>query len=414
MTRRIALLVSLCLFALVSFPLESHGQLVSEKAAETYRAMLPETDQDRWNELFQNGDLLFYTEREMPKAYQQNMGGIAQSTFHWAGYNVSADNIGINGRRAEASKPHGAGGNANIEFPWKTPGGLHDSPNTSNFKFLYLPEVDGKKLPVVYWNERLPYSTTGAGVGLKWIYPKGAILGECLMVVDPQTKQKYTFEVRMRIRLKDSWDVEVLRPFPTAKSLAARIKELRGNDQSVAQMVSHVESEFPVETRLLYGPHPTNVSFRREAGVDHLPSLDRELVKELLTTTPFQTAVGAEWRRDNAMEVFAPTTKADFHIIPQNYKGTFLGTDTESCKNCHSATLKHATHFDAPRQWYGHVRGSDGIFSFHPVDPSCVANNGATLPVVIRRSLLEAGYVARFDRQQHTSQHYTVIKDLID
>jgi hypothetical protein len=415
MVRKIAMMAAFSFCLLAFFPVETNAQLVSEKSEELYRSMLPVTDQERWNKLFQEGDLLFYTEREMPKAYQQNVGGGPQATFHWANYNISGDTVGINGRRAEASKPHGAGGNANVEFPWKTPGGLHDSPNTENFKFMHLPVVDGNRLPVVYWNERLPDATTGSGTGLKWVFPKGAILGECLMLIDPTTKQKYTFEVRMRVRGETAWDVEILRPFPTSKSLAKRIRELRPVEEvSNNQLVAHAESEFPVETRLLYGPHPTNVSFREEAGIDNLPATDPALIRELLTTTEFKSAVGLEWREDDrGQKVFAPTTAAAFHIVPKNYKATFLGTDTESCMSCHNATHKHTTHFDAPRQWYGHVRGSDGIFSFHPVDPSCVADNGATLPVVIRKSLLSGGYVARYDQGKHGKEHYRIISDLM-
>jgi hypothetical protein len=67
---------------------------------------------------------------------------------------------------------------------------------------------------------------------------------------------------------------------------------------------------------------------------------------------------------------------------------------------------KHARHFDAARGWYGHVRGDDGIFSFHPIDPSRISRNGATIQPLLNRHLVEAGIVAAYDPARHPGDLY--------
>jgi hypothetical protein len=78
--------------------------------------------------------------------------------------------------------------------------------------------------------------------------------------------------------------------------------------------------------------------------------------------------------------------------------------------NCHDDTLKPARSFDAPRGWYGRVRGSDGIFSFHPIEPSSISRNGSPVQVRIRQSLVRAGMVERYDRAKHPADRYSAIK----
>ena len=95
--------------------------------------------------------------------------------------------------------------------------------------------------------------------------------------------------------------------------------------------------------------------------------------------------------------------------MPAGYSGTIAGTDTGSCAKCHDGVAKHARHFDAARGWYGHVRGDDGIFSFHPIDPSRISYNGATIPPVLSRDLVESGIVAPYDPARHIGDRYRAL-----
>lgn len=62
--------------------------------------------------------------------------------------------------------------------------------------------------------------------------------------------------------------------------------------------------------------------------------------------------------------------------------------------------------FSSGRQWYGRVRGADQIFSFHPFALESIADNGASLPVRMRRELTDAGIIAPFDGRVHTAARY--------
>jgi hypothetical protein len=152
------------------------------------------------------------------------------------------------------------------------------------------------------------------------------------------------------------------------------------------------------------------VAFDVGAGVETLPRLGEDLAAELLDSTPFKSALGAAWRRTGETTVFAPHADEPFSIVPPNYHGTFLGTDTDSCKNCHEHTLKHVDQFDAQRDWYGYIRGSDQIFTWHPIEPSAISRSGAPQQVRLRRAFVEGGVLEQYDRQRHPESRYSPLK----
>jgi hypothetical protein len=82
-----------------------------------------------------------------------------------------------------------------------------------------------------------------------------------------------------------------------------------------------------------------------------------------------------------------------------------------SCAKCHESTLKHVDEFDTPRQWYGRVRGSDRIFTFHPIEPASISTNGAPRQVRLRQAFVDSGLVAWYDRSKHPSDVYQVLRD---
>lgn len=381
----------------------AHGQLVSHAKERQLRKFFPRTTDEDLNAVFA-GKLLLYTDREMPAAYQKWDG---------MGFGVHSPAYNISGDAAEAAKGHGRGGNANVEFPWKEPGGT-DSARVETFRFVRLPTVNGRQQPVVWFRRVLSGGDTTAG--FSWVFPNDTIVGEVLYMRGPDG-YGYTFEVRTRTKVYGHWGVNIYRPFPTAASLASGIKRLRAAWQENQQLRAVVERlEHPSNLQVRYlgdDRHVKHPAFRQWAIVSDLPGLgDDKLVAELLRTTPFEPASGEAWLQGRRYTAYAPTTNASWHIVPRGYTAGFIDVGETSCKRCHESANKRADFFEdvfTGRQWYGRVRGSDQIFSFHPFSPDSISYNGAGGPVAMRRELEAAGLLERYDPRRHSSKVYHML-----
>jgi hypothetical protein len=352
------------------------GQLMSAEKAASLRVYFPRVDDAKIQSVLSDPNLILYTDAEIEPAYQQNDGALPG--LHAVSYNISADQ----------SEPFG---NGNREFPWGTPAGLHKSRH-SVFRFLLLPVVRGVRLPVV-WFRRLLRGDDRQSVC--WVYPVGTVVGEVLIQNGPDG-HGYAFEVRTRTRERGQWAVDAFRPFPTPEALAERLKEL-----GYAQPVSFGQPTL----RTLADQHPRQ-TFRSTALVEELPPLPASVVAKLLTTTPFKSALGTAWRETDQHVAAAPTTSQAFHIVPPNYEAGFIQVDSQSCKRCHENTLDHVDDFDAGRDWYGRIRGSDGIFSFHPFARESISHNGFGRPVRMNPRLEQAGIVEPYDAAKHPANLY--------
>lgn len=367
-------------------------RLMSRKKYKRLRSRLPEVADPVLQKILRDDRLILYTDVEMPRAYQDWDGGLPG--VHSPHYNISAN----------SSEPYG---NANIEFPWGTPAGTHRAKNVASFKFLWLPRgADGNVLPVVWYRWRHPGDSAR---GYEWIFPVGAIVGEVLCLRGPDGKQ-YTFELRIRVRDYGEWAVDVFRPFPTATALADCIKQVRPQwraDAKLSKLVTHLEQPMVMKKHRLADDHPRH-AFVESMGIDRLPPVgDDQLVIELLAGTKFQSALDVVWR-DGASGSFtcAPTTSAAFHIVPAGYDAGFVEVDPVSCSRCHDTVGQHAQYFEYGRDWYGRVRGSDAIFSFHPFSPLSVSPNGIGQSVSMRRELIESGVLERYNRSKHPHDKY--------
>lgn len=382
-------------------------QIMPAEKVEALRQSFPKSELQHWNKVFNDPKTVLYTDQEIIPAYQHADRGLivvggggsvfgsnTRTSFQWPGYNISGDDL-------ERQKPHGFGGNANIEFPWRTPGGLDHAENSiGKFRFFRLPDRKGGGVyPVAYFENVLHGSKMGPHLGLSWIFPVGTVFGEVLALRD-SSGELNTFEVRLRIRQEGYWDVDILRPFPTSKDLEAELRK-RGKD-SLADTVA----ASPVEMKTLRDPLHRNVAFVSKAGEAILPSIDPALAKALLNETPFKSAVGADWKGG----ANTASSKQAFSIVPKDYLGSFLGNDPDSCMECHKHTQKHVDEFDSVRQWYGRVRGSDGIFTWHPIDARSVSRSGFQMQPLIRRDFISAGWVAQFDPAVHKHDRYHLLE----
>ena len=363
-------------------------RLVSEAREAQLRELLPQVSDKQYRKLLHDPDLMFYTDREMPPAYQ--LWGSSLQGVHAPDYNISAGD----------GEPFG---NGNREFPWSTPAGTHRTSGVTTFRFMYLPkDKEGHPLPIV-WHRR------GDGA-YAWTFPVGTVFGEVLGLTAPDG-ESYTFEVRVRKREKGDWLADAFRPYPTAKDLARRIKQLRPDwkqNEQLAAVCEHLLEPLELEVLTLADSQPTRRTFKSRMAVDELPELgDDKLVAELLSDVTFHSCLGRSWRINEAgSSAAAPTTQASFHIVPKNYDAGFIDVDQLSCMRCHNTTNKNVKHFDAAREWYGNIRGSDAIFSFHPFAPSCISHNGFSQPVQFRAAFTDAGILVKYDQEVHSNELY--------
>jgi hypothetical protein len=329
---------------------------------------------DPWLNQLRKKHIIFYNESAMPPAYQDFDGALPG--VHSPSYNISA----------VRSEPIG---NANREFPWGSPAGLHESSNFKAFRFVHIPEGEA----IYWWRQRLPRD--GARGTFVWQYPAGTVFGEILLVTDPEGYDM-TFELRTRTRTDKGWTMNAFRPFTTHAELAQRIKKLAPDWKEKPELASIVTGDDSGEKILRLTNNHDLVSFDATALSTPLPPIDHDLVRKLLST-PFKSALGQEWKKsEDGTEAHAPTTDAAFHIVPRNYRGGFVEVSSASCMRCHDTTLKHARDFQAFRDWYGRVRGSDAIFSFHIFEPGSISYSGFASEPSLRRELVSAGLLKQW------------------
>ena len=100
--------------------------------------------------------------------------------------------------------------------------------------------------------------------------------------------------------------------------------------------------------------------------------------------------------------------------MPAKYDAGFVEVDRASCMRCHKTVNQPVDKFQSGRDWYGRIRGSDGIFSFHPFDPSSLSGNGYPVPVRMRDELVSAGVIERYDAKKHDKLRYAQVPTLIE
>jgi hypothetical protein len=280
-------------------------------------------------------DVTFYT----PTDSYQDWSNVAGGVFD------RRNNISAN--RAE---PHG---NANREFPWKT-GGIDESTNAKGYVFYQLP----KKGEIVWWRDHgKRWSTRVGGTNwllevhpgtYQWEFPEGTLFGEVLTV------DGKTFEVRLMKKKNRRWHFRIFRPF-------------RHRHQVVKFAVKAKDKKAPPKKppARLKNKHPVTV-IDEQALADEL-ELTPEGVAQILAR-PFEDVTDAVWAEEAGQKCYAPTTTKKGQIVPVNYQGHFL--HGQSCAKCHDTVGKNVSEFQPGRDWYGSVRGGDGVFSFDIFDPA--------------------------------------------
>lgn len=365
------------------------GQILSTETLNRYRLMIPEVQSKEISEILQSPATFFYDEYAMPQAYVDDEDKIQ-------GYLQTSDGI--------AQQRTSVISNGRFRFPFGHTAGMHKAAGT-HFNFLYLPN-DGQRTLTVAITEN----------GRRWIFPEGTYIGEVLY----QRNQNgdLPFEVRVSWKENGRWKYDAFRPFATASQLLSRIEQLRlepgfKEDQYLTGLESHLKDPATLVPDTLFeaganfnGIHPT-----LKAGKDTLPPLTESRVRTLLRT-PFVSALGSVWRRDDQRNLssFAPTGSTSAHLAAHGYAGHFFSVETVTCNRCHvEARRSLDTFFPGDERAfqelasYGKLWGSDQKFSFFPL-----YSNTGEVPrrIAVNQSLIQAGIVEMHNTSRHPAHLY--------
>lgn len=267
-------------------------------------------------------------EYKLPPAYVNN--NCAHDPF----YNISA----------VAGEPFG---NGNMEYPWRDSLGVAHCPNVSVRFFRYFPA--GKSVTV---------DTSRA----TWTFPNGTVFAEAFM--QKHDGKEYPWLLLTRTKRNGYWsDFRALAPVPSREELEAEVGKWKVRYLKI-DMRNH---------------HSATVVESSNKKVEVLPDLEDDVVVRLLSR-PFREIPGY-WG-----DSFLPTSAKDFNLVPKDFTGGAVDLGDNSCMQCHETAGKHVDRFEPSRDWYGHIKGSDGIFSWHPFEASCISSNGFNVTPVYRES----------------------------
>lgn len=378
------------------------GQLMPASKVEMLRQCFPATTDRDLLDIINDDGLLLYSELEMPSAYQGNQGSFRGVFYAFQPVAANADPV------ARSMGLHPNIGNANTEFPWRTAAGTDDVKNLRTFRFVKLPKSgNGVRWPIVVWQTTLPQDS---GPTYQWTFPQGTVVGEVLCMRGPDGYD-YTWEVRTRTKDKTFWTPNVWRPYATPEELQAAIA-------ARAPEKSRAVSQSSLKPMTLAERQPLRKIFRQAAGMDVLPDLeDNALVNDLLTSADFKNVHGTPWKTEGQLVAHAPSTEAAWHIVPAGYKGCAIEVSAKSCQRCHETASQNVQEFalngtgPTRREWYGRIKGSDSVLSFHPFELSSVSRNGANTTVRLRQALLNSGTIAMYDANKHPRDVYIRIPE---
>ena len=386
----IALTLLLCTVARAEY------QMMTPAEVAAIRAALPDLEDDDVEDMLRN-DVTYYTTKQVPPVYQhQNGNGTSRATAHSPYYNISAD-------PSDRGLPHGQGGNAGIEFPWRVgvPGGTHRALGVKSIKGFVIPK------PVAVFERTVNgrVRTGNRTIIVDWVFAEGTTFVELLF--QRIQGEDVLFEIRTRTKEGAEWAVDIFRPFATAEELASALQQLgegKYRQEAIADLRDSTKT-LPTK-RLVDSTHTRENAFDVTSETYSLPVILTSDVLQLYERE-WVSCLGMDFKGTAA----APSNETGYvNLVPVNYHGAFAGNDRGSCMQCHDSAGRHATEFQ-DRGWYGRVPGSysDKINSWHPFDPSCISYNGANRQVVLRREFLQQGLITWVERTLPEGYRFTEV-----
>lgn len=355
------------------------------------------------------GRMVFYDKASVPLTWQTGTKTPSQTDSSYSPSRLYTSKYHSNSWMYEQMGYHSDGAR---EFPWAHSAGTDISPNATSEKF-FIPPAEGTLAKFVNRTRASDPTYFGGSVNvngpqLGWNYEPGAVFGETLKV------NGVAFEIRLRKKMPDGqWQMDVLRPFENPQELAEALKKTCSQSNppegckkitsetiaKIANPITHKadRSDYINAVLLRHDEILTiNItaieSTQEKAMMHELPELPKDVVKTLLTTTPFKSVFGKPWIK-GPPPAWAPTSRSDFNIVPKFYFGAFIPLTQQACMKCHDSAGRHVDNFDPkrdrggmfapapgdvqdrPRTWYDHIPGNDGILSFHPFSKQAVDTN---------------------------------------
>lgn len=336
---------------------------IDTKELKAYLNNLPEVNDPQINAVIHAKDTIWYDEDSMHFVYQDSFGnptGPEGLRGNRVAYDVgsTASEPGIKALTEYFELQ-------TFKYPFSITAGRLDRGNSEAIYFWQPPrDASGQYVPVAWWKN---------GSHWHWVFPKGTVLGELLLVRDSGSKSEwYVHEIRTRVREIDRWRTDIFRPFPKATDFSYAIKKARPNWQEtdLKQLVAHLEDTSTLTPGRLDSKSYEKAVPSINGYYDKLPSTtDHALIRSLLRNTVFKSAMNTEWKRSGDKVSFAPATDASFHIVPKKYIAGLLENNETSCMRCHNQAGRPLGQLDSRTILYGEVWGQDQIFTWHPFKP---------------------------------------------
>jgi hypothetical protein len=339
-----------------------YNEWMDKNRLAPFKNALPEVDEPEISAILKSSDTMWYDEASMIFLYQDSIesvvGGRANCVGRSVGENPPAPEVG--------KLKNFFGPDYRFVFPFRKAAGTDNVTNEAVINFWAPPKVNGKTLPVKYWR-------AGSRGHWYWTFPFGTVFGEILFE-KADNGSYYVFEIRTRKRYRDGWSVNLFRPFATAEDLASAIIQRRPDwqqDANLMQVVNHLRNPATLTPYTLASKGFASVFQAIQGALDIVPDIaDKSLVRDLLTTTKFISMEGKVWKKNGALETYAPSSAGEFSIVPKGYEAGMLAVNEVSCTRCHTETSRKIAHFDFDTQLYGEIWGEDRIFTWHPFDPN--------------------------------------------
>lgn len=369
-------------------------QVMAAAKLQAIKSLLPPTTNDKdVDAALKSPATFWYTEEEITPASQKWDSGIM---------GVMDVRFDFNGPQADPT------GNPNRDFPWQFAGGAARAQGFAGVKFVSLPrDKAGDPLPIVVYRTRLPGDSQD---GISWLFPVGAIVGEVLFMQGDGSAA--CFEIRTRTRsASKGWEPDSFVPYPTSQDFAAALKAI--GRPELAKQFDVAKKPLPIFSAV--DNLPLRHVFRQSTARDTIPGMTPQLFAKLMRGVPFHSRSGQYWLISaDGFSCYQPYTESPLSLVPPRFDGFHVAAENISCARCHVTVQHHAEEFaDSPRQrdWYSRIRGSDGIFSFHPFDPASVNNSARPRQVVFRKAFFDAGLCAMYDSALHAPADYVQLRE---
>jgi len=371
-----------------------------------------------------NGRMIFFDRSGVPRTWSTSkVPGQGEQKLYSEKYHTNPEMYRLMGYHSDGAREH----------PWAHSAGMDVSPNGSSDKFI-IPPASGPMMRTVSRSRRthpdyFGFSGNVNGPENGYEYSTGTMVGEVMKV------SGVPFEIRLRMKTgPNQWQMDVLRPFENMQDLVKGLETLcsgssapvgcRQKDQILASLTQATPQNISRRSYL----NKTSLGTTRDpltlnstaleatqafASLQSLPDMPTDVVRALLTTTPFKSVFGKPWT-GGPPPGWAPTTQSDFNIVPKNYFAGLVPMTQNACMKCHDAAGKHVDMFDpkveqmnarAPidaagtpehprtRTWYNHIPGDDGILSFHPYSKAAVTGKSAVNSSALNDCLVKNGLI---------------------